>query len=83
MFIMFFFIMIFVLLGGLFTPIDSMPEWAQWITRLNPVAYLIDVIRMVMLKGSGGKDILPQLGAIALMAVILNGWAVLNYKKTS
>jgi ABC-2 type transport system permease protein len=83
MFIMFFFIMVFVLLGGLFTPIDSMPAWAQWLTRLNPVAYLIDVIRMVMLKGSGGKDILPQLAAIVLMAVVLNGWAVLNYKKTS
>ena len=83
MFIMFFFIMVFVLLGGLFTPVDSMPEWAQWLTKLNPVAYLIDVIRMVMLKGSGGKDVLPQLAAIALMAVVLNGWAVLNYKKTN
>jgi ABC-2 type transport system permease protein len=83
MFIMFFFIMVFVLLGGLFTPIDSMPVWAQWITRLNPVAYLIEVIRMVMLKGSGLRDILPQLGVIVLMAIILNGWAILNYKKTS
>lgn len=83
MFIMFFFIMVFVLLGGLFTPIDSMPVWAQWLTRLNPVAYLIEVIRMVMLKGSGLKDILPQLGTILLMAIILNGWAILNYKKTN
>jgi ABC-2 type transport system permease protein len=83
MFIMFFFIMIFLLLGGLFTPIDSMPRLAQWFTKLNPVAYLIEVIRMVMLKGSGLKDILPQLGSIALMAIILNGWAVFNYKKTT
>ena len=83
MFIMFFFMMIFLLLGGLFTPIDSMPTWAQWLTKLNPVAYLIEVIRMVMLKGSGLKNILPQLGAIILMAVFLNLWAVLNYKKTT
>ena len=83
MFIMFFFLMIFLLLGGLFTPIDSMPRLAQWFTKLNPVAYLIDVIRMVMLKGSGLKDILPQLGAIAVMAIVLNGWAVFNYKKTT
>jgi len=83
MFIMFFFMMIFLLLGGLFTPIDSMPTWAQWLTKLNPVAYLIEVIRMVMLKGSGLKNILPQLGAIILMAVVLNLWAVLNYKKTT
>ncbi|MGN6249838.1 MAG: ABC transporter permease [Ginsengibacter sp.] len=81
MFIMFFFIMIFILLAGLFTPIESMPHWAQLITRLNPLAYLITVIRMVMLKGSGFKDILPQLETVALMAVVLNVWAVLNYKK--
>lgn len=81
MFIMFFFMMIFLLLGGLFTPIESMPHWAQLITKLNPVAYLINVIRMVMLKGSTLKDILPELGSVAIMAVVLNVWAVLNYKK--
>lgn len=81
MFIMFFFIMIFLLLAGLFTPIESMPHWAQIITKFNPVAYLVDVIRMVILKGSGFKDILPQAEVIGLMAIVLNVWAVLNYKK--
>lgn len=83
MFIMFFFMLIFLLLGGLFTPIDSMPQWAIWMTKLNPVSYLIEVIRMVMLKGSGLADILPQLSAISLMAIVLNGWAILNYRKTT
>jgi len=83
MFIMFFFIMIFILLGGLFTSTDSMPEWAQVISRLNPVSYLIQVMRMVMLKGSGFNDILSHLLIIGLFAIGLNAWAVLNYKKTS
>lgn len=83
MFIMFFFMMVFILLGGLFTSIDSMPPWAQVIARLNPVSYLIDVMRMVILKGSNLRDILPHLGYMAVFAVVLNGWAVLNYKKTS
>jgi ABC-2 type transport system permease protein len=82
MLIMFFFMMVFTLMSGLFTPIESMPEWAQWITHLNPVKYLIQVVRMVMLKGSSLPDMLPQLGAIAGMAVVLNGWAVWNYRKT-
>ena len=83
MFIMFFFMMIFILMGGLFTSIDSMPEWAQWISRLNPVSYLINVMRMVILKGSGLRDVLPQLGSVALFALVLNTWAVINYKKTT
>ena len=75
--------MIFILMGGLFTSVDSMPDWAKTITLFNPVRYMIEVMRMVMLKGSGFQDILPHLGAVSLMAVVLNGWAVLNYKKTS
>lgn len=83
MFIMFFFMMIFILMGGLFTPIDSMPDWAITVTKFNPVSYLIDVMRMVILKGSRLKDILPHITAVSMFAVVLNGWAVLNYKKTN
>jgi ABC-2 type transport system permease protein len=83
MFIMFFFMMIFILLGGLFTAIDSMPGWAQVVTRFNPVSYLIAVMRMVILKGSTFRDVVPHLGIIALFAIGLNGWAIMNYKKAS
>lgn len=79
----FFFMIIFILMGGLFTSIDSMPEWAQWIAAFNPVTYFIDVIRLVMLKGSEFKDIQKQFATMTLMAVIFNTLAVLNYRKTS
>jgi len=83
MFVMFFFVMIFILMGGLFTSIDSMPDWAKTVTKFNPVSYLIEVMRMIMLKGSGLKNILSQLGIIALFALVFNSLAVYNYKKTS
>jgi ABC-2 type transport system permease protein len=83
MFIMFFFMMIFILMGGLFTSIDVMPPWAKFIARMNPVSYLIEVVRMIVLKGSKLKDILPHLGKVALFALVLNTWAVLNYRKTT
>jgi ABC-2 type transport system permease protein len=83
MFIAFFFLMIFILMGGLFTPIDSMPDWAKVVTKFNPVSYLIDVMRMIILKGSGIKDVQYHLYIITLFAIVLNSWAVWNYKKTS
>jgi len=79
--ILFFLIMIFILLGGLYTPIESMPAWAQWITKLNPVTYFIKVMREVVLKGSNLADIAPNIGIILLFAVVLNTWAVVNYRK--
>lgn len=83
MLLSFFLMMIFVLLSGLYTSIDSMPEWAKWITRLNPVSYFIDVMRMVVLKGSGLSDIKNQLLIMGGFALIFNGWAILNYRKRS
>jgi ABC-2 type transport system permease protein len=83
MFVMFFFMIIFILMGGLFTSIDSMPPWAKFIARCNPVSYLIDVMRMVILKGSGWSSILPHLGIVAIFAVVFNTWAVLNYRKVN
>jgi ABC-2 type transport system permease protein len=81
MLISFFMMMIFILLGGLYTSIDSMPQWAQMITKINPVSYFIDVMRMVVLKGSGFADIKNQLLIVSGFAVLLNGWAVLSYRK--
>jgi ABC-2 type transport system permease protein len=83
MLLSFFLMMIFILLGGLYTSIDSMPEWAKWITRFNPVSYFIEVMRMVVLKGSNIPDIKYQLFKMAGFAVVFNAWAVFSYRKRS
>ena len=83
MLISFFFMMIFILLGGLYTAIESMPMWAQWVTKFNPVTYFIEVMRMVVLKGSTLYDIRYHILTVCLFAVVLNSWAVINYKKRS
>lgn len=83
MFVSFFFMMVFLLLGGLFTPIESMPEWAQTLTKLNPMSYFIRVIRMIVLKGSTYTDLLPELYSLATIAVSLNLLALIFYRKRS
>lgn len=79
----FFFMMIFMLMSGLFTSVDSMPNWARFIARCNPVTYFIDVMRMVVLKGSGFANIKFNFLIMAGFAMLFNGWAIVNYKKTS
>lgn len=83
MFIMFFFMVVFILMGGLFTPIESMPEWAQTVSKFNPVTYLIKVMRMVVLKGSSFWDIKEYAAIILVFGLVLNGLAIFNYRKTS
>lgn len=79
----FFIMMIFVLMSGLYTSIDSMPEWAKIIAHLNPVSYFIEVMRMVVLKGSSFYDIRFHLLKVGLFAIVINSLAVWNYKKRS
>lgn len=83
MLISFFLMMVFILLSGLYTSIDSMPDWAKMITRLNPVTYFIEVMRMVVLKGSGLKDISSQIFTILFFGLVFNGLAILSYHKRS
>ena len=76
-----FFILILVLLGGMFTPVSSMPAWAQAIAAINPFNYLTTAFRMLYLNGSSLADVSGNLLALGAIAVVLNGWAVFSYKK--
>ncbi|MDX1665799.1 MAG: ABC transporter permease [Saprospiraceae bacterium] len=83
MFISYFFLITFILLSGLFTPIESMPDWAQSITRANPIAYFVDVMRLVLLKGSGFADVREHFAILGGFALIVNLIAVVSYQKKS
>lgn len=83
LFAMFFFLIIFILMSGLFTPIASMPEWAQTLTRLNPLRYFIEVMRMVYLKGSSFGELKPYFHALCIYAAAMGVWAIFSYKKTN
>jgi len=79
----FFLMMIFILMSGLFTPIESMPAWAKFITQLNPVTYFIEVVRMIIMKGSEFRHISQHFIIMLGFALFFNTWAIFNYRKTS
>lgn len=81
MFTSFFFLIIFILMSGLFTPVDSMPAWAQHLNILNPMAYFIEFIRLLMLKGSNFRQVGHLFLSMGLFAVFANILAVWTYTK--
>lgn len=83
MFIMFFFIITFIFLSGLYTPVSSMPEWTQTFSRISPLRYMVEVLRFVFLKGSSFFDLRWHFAALCGFAMFFNGWAVLSYRKTT
>ncbi len=81
MFMMFFFVLTFIFLSGLYTPVENMPAWAQRISDFSPLKYIIQVLRMVYLKGSDIRDLTRQLIALISFALFFYSWAILSYRK--
>jgi ABC-2 type transport system permease protein len=81
MFTAWFFLIIFIMMCGLFTPVESMPEWAQWLNKINPVAYFVEFMRLVLLKGAGFRDIQVNFYTVLGYAIAANGFAIWTYRK--
>ena len=61
MFVAFFVILIFLLMSGLFTPVDSMPDWAQKVAEANPVKHFVSIMRAVLVRGAGLETVGPPI----------------------
>jgi ABC-2 type transport system permease protein len=83
MFVSFFFMMIFILMGGIFTPVESMPHWAQTLDRANPIFYFIRIMRDVVLKGSGFFDLIEEFVSLVVLGIIFLSLAIWRYRKTT
>lgn len=83
MFLSFFFMLVFILMSGIFTPVESMPVWAQKVNYINPIAWFMRVIRMILLKGSGFSNIKTEFSVLLAYGITIISLAVWRYRKTS
>ena len=83
MFIVFFLFILFVMLSGIFTPIEGMPNWAAYINYANPMSFFMVAVKSIILKGSTFETIQTQFIVLSIMAVVLNTAALLSYRDKS
>ena len=81
MFMVFFFMLTFILMSGIFTPEESMPYWAQRVNLINPFSYFMRVIRMILLKGSGFKEVVSEFISITIFGIVILSLAIWRYRK--
>lgn len=80
-FVMWFFVVIMMLMSGMFTPVTSMPDWAQTIVKVNPMHYFMDAIRTVFVRGGDMGSVWRQMICLGTIAVTVDVWAVASYRK--
>ena len=83
MFVTFFVVMIYLLMSGLFTPVASMPPWAQWLAQANPMLHYVAVMRAILLKGAGLADVARPLAILTAYGVAVLALAVARYRKAT
>jgi ABC-2 type transport system permease protein len=83
MFVAFFVLLVFLLMSGLFTPVDSMPVWAQRVAEANPVKHFVFIMRSVLVRGAGLETVGPPMLGLAGGGLAVLTLAVLRYRKSS
>jgi ABC-2 type transport system permease protein len=83
MFLSFALNMIYLLMSGLFTPLRSMPSWAQWVAEFSPVKHFLVIMRAVLVKGAGFAEVRGPLLLLALYGAVVFTLAMRQYHKTS
>jgi ABC-2 type transport system permease protein len=83
MFVTFFVMVIYLLMSGLFTPIDSMPHWVRILAELNPVKHFVLIARAVLVKGAGLAEIQRPFLILVAYAGVVFWLAARQYRKRS
>ena len=81
LFFSWFSIITFILLSGLFTPLENIPFGFRWLVRINPLSYLIRIIREIFLKGNGIESFYGDLIALGIIAAVITFISVTNFRK--
>jgi ABC-2 type transport system permease protein len=69
------------LLSGATTPLDNMPEFFQKLSLLNPLRYLVKIVRGVTLKSTPWNAQWPDLVTLAFFAVVLFAISAWRFRK--
>lgn len=82
-FVLFFFVMLFMLMSGMLTPLRSMPQWAQWLAAAFPPRWFAEIMRSVYLKGTTIIELGTAYVALAVIATLFSTLAALTYRRQS
>ncbi|MFH1679292.1 MAG: ABC transporter permease [Candidatus Eisenbacteria bacterium] len=81
MFTMWFFLVFGILLSGFFYPIENMPRAIQYATYLNPIRYMMSMVRGIFLRGATLSDVWPDLWRLGVIGIATFAAAVFRFRK--
>jgi ABC-2 type transport system permease protein len=71
----------FLMLSGLFTPVENIPPAFRWLADINPLRYLIKIIREIFLKGNGIATFSRDLLIMGAITAVVLSLSLINFRR--
>jgi ABC-2 type transport system permease protein len=81
MFFSWFSLMSFLILSGFLTPVENIPMPLRLLSDINPLRYLMQIIREIFLKGNGIEFFWKELLALSAITTVMTSISLVNFKR--
>ncbi len=81
MFVAWFIMVFMILMSGFFIPIENMPSLLQHLTYLNPMRYIMYIIRDIFQKGAAFGQLLPEAVPLTVFGLLIVSLGVVKFRK--
>jgi ABC-2 type transport system permease protein len=70
-----------VFLSTAFVPVEMMPDWLRTVNVINPISYVIEAIRSLMIEGIILEDLWPAVVSIVILGVLLHSLTLWAFRR--
>ncbi|MBI6953912.1 ABC transporter permease [Pseudomonas sp. B21-023] len=71
-----------LLLSGGSTPLDSMPQWLQWVMQGSPSTHFVSLGAAILFRDAGLSVVWPDVAALAAIGLIFFGVALARFRRS-
>ncbi|MGE7959252.1 ABC transporter permease [Pseudomonas sp. NPDC089530] len=71
-----------LLLSGGTTPLDSMPQWLQWVMQGSPSTHFVSLSAAILFRDAGIRVVWPDLLALAAIGLLFFGIALARFRRS-
>ncbi|MCE4054991.1 ABC transporter permease [Pseudomonas sp. Au-Pse12] len=71
-----------LLLSGGSTPLDSMPQWLQWVMQGSPSTHFVSLSAAILFRDAGVSVVWPDLLALATIGLVFFAIALARFRKS-
>jgi len=71
-----------ILLSGGSTPLDSMPQWLQWVMQGSPSTHFVSLSAAILFRDAGVSVVWPDLLALGVIGLLFFAIALARFRKS-